>query len=90
MTIGCSGGNSQFADRATCMTACAAYPVTGNDGLTSGDNQECRQYHVMNTKRVDDPVVHCPHAGKDGHIQAHTCIRIYIDLHVQYTLNTQK
>jgi uncharacterized surface protein with fasciclin (FAS1) repeats len=66
MMIGCTGGSSQFPDRPTCMTACAAYPVTGNNGLTSGDNQECRQYHVMNTKRVDDPVVHCPHAGKDG------------------------
>jgi hypothetical protein len=54
-----------FADKATCMTACAAYDATGTVGATSGDTLQCRFYHATVATLTGD-LTHCSHASVSG------------------------
>lgn len=70
ITTNCTGENAVYADRADCMDVCttAGWPagdeVTGS-GPASGHSIGCRTYHG-GAPAVDDPVMHCPHAGETG------------------------
>jgi len=63
---GTSGTNSQFADTATCLTACATYATTGTFRDSTGNTLQCRMYHagVAQAGTTDDKTLHCPHAGQ--------------------------
>jgi len=63
----CYGGNSQYADKATCMTACSTMSTSGNQGDASGDTVQCRIYHAgVAGNPIGNAGTHCPHAGKNG------------------------
>jgi len=63
----CVGGNSQYADKPTCMTACALMSANGNQGDTAGDTVQCRIYHAgVAGNPPSGATLHCPHAGKNG------------------------
>jgi hypothetical protein len=54
--------NQNFADRATCMTACtgAAFATTGVVNATSGNTIQCRIWHLG--QAATNAATHCPHA----------------------------
>lgn len=60
----CTGDLTQYADRASCLTDCSGYD-RGAEGDTTGNNLECRIYHlaVAGGSDADAAVVHCPHTG---------------------------
>jgi hypothetical protein len=51
-----------FADRATCMTACATWPA-GNPTDTDTATLGCRTYHIYTGLTLGDKLTHCPHGG---------------------------
>ena len=58
-------GVEKYASWDACMTACAAFPVSGDDTATTGDSVECRLYHVRaagDPANPDNVNTHCPHA----------------------------
>lgn len=59
----CTGGNQQYADAATCQTACGGFATTGNVGDLTGNTVQCRLEHL---KYADGAgaATHCPHAGQ--------------------------
>lgn len=61
---GCTGTTTIYADRETCLAACASFPATGTEGDAAGDTLQCRMYHATATK--SDPAMHCPHASPSG------------------------
>ncbi len=61
----CTAANSQFADTATCMTACM--PLTpGTPGATSGNTLACHIYHATAAMGAGADV-HCWHAAIPSH-----------------------
>jgi hypothetical protein len=64
----CSGQGSaeqaDYADQASCLTACALFP-SGSWNDSAGDTQECRGYHAS-FPAAGDPLLHCAHAGTSG------------------------
>ena len=64
----CSGTNELFVDGDACAAACAAFPDTGAPGAVSGDNVQCKIYHlgVAGSDGETSAAVHCPHGGVDG------------------------
>jgi hypothetical protein len=59
----CTGTVQQYTDEATCLAACAAFPV-GAEADTSGNTLGCRTYHAG--AAAAGPDVHCVHAGPGG------------------------
>jgi hypothetical protein len=59
----CNGGNQQYADQQSCLSACGAMP-RGSDTDTDVDTLGCRNYHLGAAGA--DPATHCPHAGPGG------------------------
>jgi hypothetical protein len=64
-------GNNQYADNATCMTACKAFdePAATQlydvpDASTKDKDFFCYVYHL--TAATQNPVLHCPHTKKGG------------------------
>jgi len=67
----CTGANAAYADMATCMTACAAFPTTAKytvDTTTfpstnpTGNTLACRLYHETNAAvSAAAATTHCPH-----------------------------
>lgn len=66
LACGTSGTDMQFADTASCLTACAAYAITGTFGDSTGNTIQCRMYHATVALAGDASVktTHCPHAGQ--------------------------
>jgi len=63
----CQGSNQQYPDTASCMSACALIPATGQDNDAGGDTIQCRIYHAgVAGNPIANAPVHCPHAGKNG------------------------
>ncbi len=60
----CTAGNELYADRGTCMTACAAFP-SGAFNDRGGDTAQCRTYHAS-SPAAGAPDPHCTHASADG------------------------
>src|SRR5690606_28084028 len=60
----CTGANTQYADRAACMTACGGM-AEGMADDRANDSVYCRLYHAGAPSQID-PSFHCPHAGQDG------------------------
>lgn len=60
----CTGDNAQYADEASCLSACESFATTGTDGDTSGDTLQCRVYHLGAAE--SDPATHCAHSGESG------------------------
>ena len=58
----CTGGNQQFADAATCATACGGYATTGAVGDLTGNTVQCRLEHVKHA--LGDPGGHCGASGQ--------------------------
>lgn len=54
----------EFDNQASCVAQCEQWPL-GAPADTANDSLGCRIYHATVAK-TDDPVVHCPHAGKNG------------------------
>ena len=55
-----------YADKAACMTACAAFPGTAmvpyNPEAVAGDSLACRTYHLtVATTSASNKTTHCPH-----------------------------
>ncbi|MDP3273886.1 MAG: hypothetical protein Q8Q09_01735 [Deltaproteobacteria bacterium] len=61
----CDGPNTLYANTGACMTACAAFPLTGARNDTTGNSLFCRLYHVDQPASMT-PATHCPHAGPSG------------------------
>ena len=59
-----SGGTAQFANNGACMTACAQYPTTGQDGDPTGNTLQCRVTHLNNIVGGQAASLHCPHTGE--------------------------
>lgn len=59
----CTGANSQYSDKASCIGTCAAY-TAGTMADTAGNTLGCRIYHSGAAK--NDANTHCPHAGPGG------------------------
>ena len=59
-----TGGDSDFADRNACETACALYP-SGSWNDQAGDTAQCRTYHGS-FPAAGAPATHCGHAGVSG------------------------
>lgn len=57
----CTAGNQQFADAATCATACGGYATTGAVGDLTGNTVQCRLEHL---KYAEADGSHCAHAGQ--------------------------
>jgi hypothetical protein len=49
----------------TCMNSCTAIPV-GGSADTSGNTLGCRIYHAHAAMSMNNPGLHCPHAGPGG------------------------
>jgi hypothetical protein len=60
----CGGGNAQYKDSASCMTACQYFPL-GTPGQSSGDTLACRITHAGYAMTAPNP--HCWHAGPLGY-----------------------
>ncbi len=62
----CTGSNQQYADEATCLADCAAWPLgTVND--TTGNTLGCRIWHrALAATSAASAVTHCPHSGPAG------------------------
>jgi hypothetical protein len=58
---------TQYADKNTCMTACASMTMTPpfDSSIQSGNNLSCRIYHA--TAASTDPTTHCPHITAPSH-----------------------
>lgn len=54
-----------FADEASCLAECAAYPTDGGMQVGRGDNVQCRT-HFATFPAVNDAAANCPNAGPDG------------------------
>lgn len=57
------GDLPQFPDRASCLGACATWPL-GAEEDRAGNTLACRTYHA--TAAAADATTHCPHAGPAG------------------------
>lgn len=57
----CTGVDASFADRKSCIAACAAMPE-GLPSDTTGNTVECRTYHASFPAAADS-TLHCPHSG---------------------------
>lgn len=59
----CTGAQEQYADAATCATACGGFATTGNVGDLTGNTVQCRLEHL---KYADGAgaATHCAHAGQ--------------------------
>lgn len=57
----CTDGNSLFADRTECSTACGAFPE-GSDFAVGGNSVQCRIMHGSYPS-AEDPAAHCGHAA---------------------------
>jgi len=63
----CTGANTTFADRATCITACTtattgatpAVPTNGAVNAPGGNSIQCRIWHLAQAQ--GNPGLHCPH-----------------------------
>jgi len=64
----CTGPNQIYASPAECQTACAGLTVGANANLKTGDNVQCRIWHLATA--VATPVPHCNH----GRVVSTTCI----------------
>jgi len=62
----CTGVHELYATRTACMTACAAIPKTGLFSAQSGNNIQCRIYHLGAASALNDRATHCPHGSKEG------------------------
>lgn len=64
----CTDTNALFADDTECQTACGAYAQTGDPGATTGDDVQCRIYHlgVAGDAASGGPGTHCAHGAEDG------------------------
>ncbi len=58
--VTCTGELQQYADEATCLTACNGY-ARGTVGDTMGDTLDCRIYHLNAAMAL--PTTHCPHTS---------------------------
>jgi hypothetical protein len=54
---------AQFKNNGECMTACAQYPTTGQDGDPTGNTLQCRVTHLNNIVAGQAASLHCPHTG---------------------------
>lgn len=63
----CTGAQQLYASAGECLTTCEGISTKGLPGATGGDSIQCRIYHagVAGADQVA-PVLHCPHASKDG------------------------
>jgi hypothetical protein len=59
----CTAANAQYPSMASCVNACAGYPV-GAEADTSGNTLGCRTYHAGAAS--GNAGLHCPHAGPTG------------------------
>ena len=60
----CTGARALHADKATCLTACAALPATGVPNATSGNTVQCRIYHLgVAASSEANAAVHCAHGS---------------------------
>jgi hypothetical protein len=59
----CVGELAQFADRAQCLSVCAAWPA-GAPGERSGNSRECRTYYAA--AAISDATTYCVSAGPSG------------------------
>lgn len=59
----CAAPRDQWSNEATCLGACAAWPV-GTAADMSGNTLGCRTYHAG--AAGGDPATHCVHAGPGG------------------------
>jgi len=55
---------STYANRAACMTACAAFPADGTPGDASGNTVNCRIYHAAAETFLANQV-HCEHSQQN-------------------------
>ncbi len=66
ITMNCTAANAQYASPASCLGACAAFPV-GTFADMAGDTLGCRQYHTgAAAADAAAALVHCGHAGPAG------------------------
>lgn len=63
ITANCKDANNMYADMASCMGACAAFPE-GTTADAMGNTLGCRTYHAG--AAMGDPATHCVHAGPGG------------------------
>ncbi len=61
----CTGANQVYADRPSCLAACAAMPDDGSPGAIDGNSVQCRIYHA-GAPAMADPATHCPHTTISG------------------------
>jgi hypothetical protein len=75
----CTGNNSQFSDKNTCMGFCETNP----DGVFSdkgGNTKDCRVYHAYAGVALNAVATHCPHAGHSGGDVCGTYCQVYCNL----------
>ncbi len=61
----CTGDNALYADRPSCMSACAAFPTDGDAAATDGNSVQCRSYHAS-FPAMADAATHCAHASTNS------------------------
>lgn len=62
VTEACTGENTQYPNEESCLAACEAFDAGAFQD--TGNTLGCRAYHA--TAALDQPDVHCPHAGPLG------------------------
>lgn len=64
--VTCSGANSQYTNKADCLTKCAGWQV-GSPSDTSGNTLYCREYHrSVASQSTGNATTHCPHTSDSG------------------------
>ncbi len=78
MDKGCTEGNQQYPDRATCILTCDALPRTGEAALSNG--VECRSAQANLAISTGEAGTHCPAAGPFGKGSCGSTCEAYCEL----------
>ena len=64
ITTLCTGGSTQYIDKATCLAMCAKIPSDGGADASSGNSLQCRGHFLA--LAATDAGANCAHAGAYG------------------------
>jgi hypothetical protein len=65
----CTGGNQLYVDKPACMTACGSFTTNGLPNAQSGNNVQCRIYHLgLAGTDAASATTHCPHGATNSSV----------------------